>query len=114
VLNPCITVTGVVYSIKTELDGDIHIRLTVDIPYVNLINAANIKLQLGKLVVEPICETTVNQADAVALCAADKDPIEVSQMKVKDHVMMIGRYVTDKEHDDWAELHPLYAWSKIP
>jgi hypothetical protein len=114
VLEPCISVTGTVFSIKTEADGDLHIRLTLDPQYAGLINAVNVSGQLGKLVVEPVCERSVTQADAIATCAADHDPLAIAAMKVGQHVVMDGRYVTDTQHGGWAELHPLYRWAVAP
>src|SRR2546422_799559 len=56
VVKPCITVTGTIFSIKPEADGDRHVRVTVDAKYKNLLNAKNISGQKGKLVIEPICQ----------------------------------------------------------
>ncbi len=114
VITACLRVTGTIYSSKAEPDGDLHIRLTVDPPYANLINPVNGSGQLGKLVIEPVCEHKVTQADAVATCAADADPINVSGLTVGAHVWMEGRYVTDMQHGGWAELHPLYRWGLLP
>jgi hypothetical protein len=114
VITACIRVTGTVYSMKTEADGDLHIRLTVDPPYANLVNTVNVSGQLGKLVIEPVCEKPVTQADAIATCKADKDPLVITGLKVGAHVWMEGRYVTDSQHGGWAELHPLYRWGAAP
>jgi hypothetical protein len=110
VLAACVHVTGTVYSVRTEADGDLHVRLTLDPPYLGLINAVNVSGQLGKLVVEPVCEKLVTQADAVAVCQGDPDPVGITRLKVGLPVWMEGRYVTDTEHGGWAELHPLYRW----
>jgi len=114
VITACIQVTGTVYSIKTEADGDLHIRLTVDPAFASLINAVNVSGQLGKLVVEPVCEKPVTQADAITTCAADTDPLVITGLNVGAHVWMEGRYVTDSQHGGWAELHPLYRWGAAP
>jgi hypothetical protein len=67
VVSPCKSVLGVIESKRVEKDGDYHIRVKLDPPFSNLINSANIKNQLGDLVVEPICMNPVTQADAVSL-----------------------------------------------
>jgi hypothetical protein len=108
VLRPCIHVTGVVVAVRKEADGDLHILLNLDLPYVDLLTAANAD-ELGALVVEPVCVRSVSQADAIAVCAADPDPL-TSFPTVGQHIWMEGRYVTDSEHGGWAELHPLYRW----
>ncbi len=63
----------------------------------------------GLLVVEPICVHSVSQADAVSSCAADRDPL-TALPTVGRHVWLEGRSVLDRDHSDWAELHPLYRW----
>jgi len=60
-----------------------------------------------------ICVGSVTQASAKAACAANPNPLR-KLPKVGQHVWMEGRYVLDLEHDDWAELHPLYRWGVEP
>jgi hypothetical protein len=85
----CRTVSGVIDSIRTEQDGDYHIRLKLDPQFSSFINSANVIGQSGDLVVEPICINPVTQPDA-------------------------GSYVLDKQHGDWAEIHPVTFISIIP
>src|SRR5918912_4185490 len=68
VVDNCKSVLGVIESKRVEKDGDYHIRVKLDPQFSNLINSANIKNQLGDLVVEPICVNKVTQADAVSAC----------------------------------------------
>ncbi len=110
VLAPCIRVSGTVEAVRTVEDGDLHILLALDPPYVGLLRPANEGVELGDLVVEPVCVRTVTQASAVDACAADPDPLAGPFPAVGDHVWMEGRYVLDTQHGDWAELHPLYRW----
>lgn len=114
VLQACTYATGTVAAIRIEPDGDYHVLLKPDPPYAGLVNAANSGPELGDLVVEPICVHTPTQTDAVAPCAADKDPISVTGLTVGMHVWFEGRYVTDSDHGGWAELHPLYVWGAAP
>lgn len=110
VRSACIHVSGVVEAVRHEADGDLHILLALDPQYANLLTPANEGVELGDLVVEPVCVKGVTQADAIAVCAADADPLPPPYPSVGDRVWMEGRYVLDLEHDGWAELHPLYRW----
>jgi hypothetical protein len=105
IVNPCMSVTGTIDSIRVEKDGDYHIRLKVDPQFSNLINSANIKGQYGDLVLEPICQKPVKQPDAIAACANFHQSISIPP--VGTHVNVTGSYVLDKEHGRWAEIHPV-------
>jgi hypothetical protein len=110
VLRACIRVTGTVAAIRKEADGDLHILLALDPAYRSLLRPANQGEELGDLVVEPVCVRSVTQADAVAICVSDPDPLPNVFPVVGEHVWMEGRYVLDLDHGGWAELHPLYRW----
>ncbi len=100
----CMAVSGKIFSLIYEADGDIHIRLTVDSPYTYLLNAVNYSGQYGKLVCEPLCATTCTQADAIASCAGFVNTVYIPA--VGEHVIVRGSYVTDNDHG-WNELHPV-------
>ncbi len=110
VLASCIRMTGVVEAVRKEADGDLHILLALDPAYADLLRPANQGVELGDLVVEPVCVGAVTQTDAIALCTDDPDPLPGPFPPIGRHVWMEGRYVLDHEHGDWAELHPLYRW----
>ena len=110
VVAACRYATGTIAAVRTEADGDFHVLVALDPPYAGLVNAANSGIELGDLVVEPVCEHAVTQSDAVATCAGDHDPIAIAGLAVGVHVWLTGRYVTDSAHGGWAEFHPLYAW----
>ena len=102
-----------VLAIRSEADGDLHIRVQLYPPFRGMLTAGN-QQQCGQgicglLVVEPICVHAVTQADAVSICAADPDPVK-SLPAVGAHIWLEGRSVRDLDHSDWAELHPLYRW----
>jgi hypothetical protein len=103
--NRCQSVSGVIASIRTEADGDLHVRLQLDAQYANLINSMNVEGQHGDLVLEPVCEGQVTQADAVSACNGYSNPIQVPP--VGTHVIAVGAYVQDQQHG-WMELHPLF------
>ena len=100
----CMNITGKVYSLIYEADGDIHIRITLDSPFLYMLNAANYSGELGKLVVEPICATTVTQADAITPCRGLVNNVYIPN--VGEYVVVTGPYVTDNDHG-WNELHPV-------
>jgi len=104
VMNPCMTVSGTVYSLIYEEDGDIHIRLTVDSAFTYMLNAANYSGEYGKLVCEPVCATTCTQPDAIASCAGFTNTVFIPSPG--EHVLITGPYVTDNDHG-WNELHPV-------
>ena len=103
--NRCLTVTGSVFAVRSEPDGDYHILLKLDAPYANLINSANVSGEHGDLVLEPVCELPVTQQDAIASCAGVAPPI--ARPAVGSHVSATGAYVLDVDHG-WMELHPLW------
>ena len=113
VLRSCLRVSGTVAFIRQEADGDLHMGLALDAPYRNLVVAANQGAERGDLVIEPVCELRVTQANAAATCAVDPDPLR-SLPGLGEHVWMEGRYVTDVQHGGWRELHPLYRWGALP
>jgi hypothetical protein len=113
VVKPCVLVRGTVAVIRHEADGDLHVLLALDPKYGGLLRPANQGVELGDLVIEPVCVNAVSQADAKATCAADKDPLKPLP-SVGDQVWMEGRYVLDLDHGGWAELHPLYRWGVGP
>ena len=98
VVSPCKSVLGVIESKRVEKDGDYHIRVKLDPPFSNLINSANIKNQLGDLVVEPICMNPVTQADAISGCQNFHQNINIPP--IGSHANITGSYVLDKEHGD--------------
>jgi len=112
VVSPCKSVLGVIESKRVEKDGDYHIRVKLDPPFSNLINSANMKNQFGDLVVEPICVNRVTQADAISACQNFHQNIGIPS--IGSHVNITGSYVLDKEHGNWAEIHPVTSITKIP
>jgi len=112
VKSACIRVTGIVNAVRSEPDGDVHIRLDLDQAYRYLLTDANDN-QYGDLVVEPVCYHKVTQEDALDTCASDPDPYSRELPEVGQHIWMEGRYVLDKDHGSWAELHPLYRWGPV-
>lgn len=113
VVAPCIRVIGTVEAMSLESDGDVHINVRLDAPYVGLLNGGNV-FEDGDLIVEPVCQIAPPQADAIRICAADPHPLAGPLPRVGDHVWMEGRQILDLQHHAWVELHPLYRWGVAP
>ena len=105
-LEPCKTVSGVISVIRSEADGDYHVGLTLDPQFESMLRTANRTHQHGDLVLEPICQHTITQADAVAPCAGGVAQVPIPP--IGTHVSATGSYVLDEGHGGWAELHPLF------
>ena len=113
IIDGCKTVSGIIESKKSEPDGDFHIRLKVDPQFLNLINSANVNGQRGDMVIEPICQHSITESIAAALaCTNFHQNINIPE--VGSHVNVTGSYVLDKEHNNWAEIHPVTSIIKIP
>jgi hypothetical protein len=110
VISACITATGIIDFIRHEADGDLHIGLKLDSQFANLVNGCNATClkgaQHGDLVVEPVCETTPTQADAVTSCVSYHNPLVIPP--VGSHVEVRGAHVLDLDHG-WLEIHPLMS-----
>jgi hypothetical protein len=104
-----VTLTGTLRKEKAEPDGDFHVLLALDPGQKNprggaWINAENTHQQKGDLVLEPVCEVSVTQRDAVAACQGYRNPLKLP--RVGKHVTVSGYWVFDGQHG-WNELHPL-------
>jgi len=109
VIQPCVTVTGVIDFERKEADGDYHIGLKLDPPYANLVNDCNRTClggaEHGDLVVEPVCLLPVTQSDAISACAGYHNPLVIPP--VGSHVRVKGALVEDLDHGAWREIHPV-------
>ena len=110
-LAPCVTVSGTIDLIRHEPDGDDHVLLRLDPGQLcagqDCLNAENASKQRGDLVLEPVCEHTVTQQDAVAACEGFHNPLVVP--KVGTHASVTGPWVLDLEHG-WNEIHPVESF----
>lgn len=107
----CASVTGTIELVRPEPDGDYHIRLKPDPQYANLLNAENVSEQESCLVLEPVCENPVTQADARAACEGFHGNVVVPP--VGSHVSALGSYVLDTDHG-WMEIHPVTSITVTP
>jgi hypothetical protein len=94
VQDSCKTVTGTITGVKSEQDGDLHIRLALDPVYEDLLNDANQQKQGNNLVVEFMA----------------RDGNHLPEPKRGDEVEMTGAFVNDSERGHgWNELHPVWS-----
>ena len=59
----CVRVAGTIAAIRREADGDLHILLALDGKFRAILRPANQGVELGDLVVEPVCVRTDGGAD---------------------------------------------------
>ena len=110
VLNPCLTITGVVQSRQAETDGDENIQVRPDQQYVHLINIWNILGQWGNIAVEPICEHRPVKKPFIKACQGYTSRLTLPP--VGAHISITGSYGTDKHR--WTEIHPVTNITVIP
>jgi len=107
----CRTVTGVITDQHLNDDGDIDVRLALDPPYVNLLNANNISNLNGHLQTEAICQAPISSADAARTCAGFTGSVRIPADGM--HVQVTGTYTFDTFHG-WMEIHPISVLTVIP
>lgn len=107
----CETARGRVAIVRSEPDGDYHVRLDVDREYRHLLNVENREHQAGDLVVEEPCMHKVTQRDAREACEGYRSPFP--RFKVGHRYEVRGNWVLDKPHG-WNEIHGLVEMREIP
>jgi hypothetical protein len=113
IVKPCQTVTGVIATVGTSDDGDIDMQLTLDSPFGDLLNSANISKLNGNLQIEAICQVAVKPdvPDALRTCANFKGTVPIPA--IGTHVQVTGVYVLDSDHG-WMEIHPISVLTSMP
>jgi hypothetical protein len=112
IIDPCISVSGIIMEARREKDGDWHVLLDLDSEFSSLLNQANLEKQNGRLVLEPICSNPVTQSDTLeeGVCEGFTQNIFGADF-IGQKVVVTGAYVVDMEHG-WTEIHP--ATSIVP
>jgi hypothetical protein len=110
VLDQCTSVTGTVEEVRKEADGDVHILFRLDQQFESLLNEKNISRQHGDLILEPICQGKVRQADAEEPCSRYNGPYFEPQ--IGQRYLVSGAYVHDLDHG-WNELHPVTSMQPV-
>jgi len=109
-LDSCISVTGTVDEVRKEADGDVHILFRLDQQFESLLNEKNISRQHGDLILEPICQGKVRQADAAEPCSRYPGPY--FELEIGHRYLVSGTYVHDADHG-WNELHPVTSMQSV-
>lgn len=77
----CISLSRTIQSETPQADGDFHVRLRVDAGQScagrPCLNGGNTSEQAGDLVLEPVCENPISQADAVDACQGYHNPLVI-------------------------------------
>jgi hypothetical protein len=112
-LAPCIRVSGVVQRAYVgAYDGDGIIDLELDEPYRHYLLPGNFKLLDGYLHLEIVCygPPPYTEDAATTLCAQNPSPLRDPLPAIGQRIWAEGRWAQDTNHEDIAELHPLYRW----
>jgi hypothetical protein len=96
------TVCGTVVYIRSEEDGDYHIRLKMNPCSVSL-SHKNYTKQDSCIVLEIICE----HKSIISNCKCDDYINKIKVPKIGDKIQAIGQLVFDKRHK-WIEIHPVF------
>lgn len=113
IINPCISVSGIIKAARREKDGDWHVLLDLDPEFSSLLNQANSEEQHGYLVLEPMCSNPVTQNDTLeeGVCEGFTQSIFGTDF-IGQRVVVAGAYVIDMEHG-WTEIHPVTSMVPI-
>jgi hypothetical protein len=113
VVDPCITITGIITKIGQNPDGYTHVLLTSDPQFMQYVNKVNVKQLNGNLMVEAVCFNHIKHkmTDAIAACQNYQSNVVIPPLH--SHVQITGSYVIDTETGGWAEIHPVSSISSI-
>lgn len=96
--------TGTVTECRKESDGDLHLLLLPDKPYIGMLNAVNEKEKHGCLVIEIVCEGKSKEKKEKEACDGYKNTLRIPE--VNERIRITGSLVTDLHHG-WNEIHPV-------
>jgi len=111
VIEPCVTITGVVTAVRPILDGDLHLHVRPDPEFAGLVNEKNIQARGGNLILEPQCFWAMWRRNSTGSCKNRGFPIHIP--KVGTRVRVTGTFVFDRDHG-WNELHPIFRLDPVP
>lgn len=110
VINPCLTVSGVIAGQHKDGDGDVISELALDPGFATLINNVNMTHLKGHLQLEEVCQAPITR-DAFQACSGYTGTVLVPP--VGAHVSVTGSHVRDRNHG-WMEIHPVSEIDVIP
>jgi hypothetical protein len=107
----CRAVTGIAQGGTNSPDGDYHARLQLDPQYRSMLTGGNVNFYGGWLVLEQPCVFKTNKAFVGDKCTnyRAKDP----NIRPGARYRIVGNYVIDTQHHNWAELHGLSSIQRI-
>jgi hypothetical protein len=123
-LERCRTVSGTLDCLKSEPDGDIHLRLRLDPQYAALLTPANdLQTCAGRNGPHLVVEIIPQHKTGVLFGNNDADSggfITPMTPRPGDHIVATGPYVIDtnalhrfiyqgRAAENWAEIHPAWA-----
>lgn len=105
IMQPCMTVSGVVMDQHASDDGDYDVPIAPDPQFANLLNNGNKTKLNGWLQVEVICQAPIHPdvPDSYRACANYTGKVTVPP--VGAHIQATGAYTLDNDHG-WMEIHP--------
>jgi len=111
IIEPCVTITGVVTAVRPILDGDLHLHLRPDPEFAGLLNQKNIQARGGNLILEPQCFWAMWRRNSTGSCKNRGYKMHIP--KVGTRVRVTGTFVFDRDHG-WNELHPIFKMDILP
>lgn len=108
----CVYITGVVVRSSPEADGDYHIDITPDTPFVSLMNFHNRNEGGGTIGIEPICVVQPKKNETAFVKACNGFVSSVYIPTVGQHIGVLGAYAQDKHL--WMEIHPATKITVLP
>lgn len=116
-VEPCVTVKGVVKFLLPGRDGDMHIALKPDSGYSRLINASNIAVWDSCLVCEIVCQHAPDSTAGVGdICKGYVNHVQVP--RAGSHIAVTGTLAEDDGEGilgkyGWMEIHPVTAIASL-
>jgi hypothetical protein len=115
VLDPCVTVSGIVTLVHFPPDGDTVFALKPDPQYKNMVNKANFNPKMkGGIWVELICQRSNKSHESVHKgdCQDYNGP-KFPTPKVGQYLRVTGSHVQDNGEDGHLEVHPTTSITKL-
>jgi hypothetical protein len=115
VLDPCVTVSGIVTLVHFPPDGDTVFALKLDPQYKNMVNKANFNPKMkGGIWVELICQRQNKSHESVHKgdCKDYNGP-KFPTPKVGHYLRVTGSHVQDNGEEGHLEIHPTSSMTRI-
>ena len=115
VLDPCVTVSGIVTLVHFPPDGDTVFALKLDPRYENMVNKANFNPKMkGGIWVELICQRQNKSHESVHKgdCQDYNGP-KFPTPKVGQYLRVTGSHVQDNGEDGHLEIHPTSSITEV-